>query len=115
MTYYTEKLMKDNRKYKKFIEDFQLGVNLFPKKDIKQLLKNTKIEVQSPIQEKFCLNQSVWDPKKSALPDFKHSFNLRDHCFKKMNSDLKKRKNSKMLSKVSPIQLDKRFSGSGLK
>jgi hypothetical protein len=116
MTYYTERLMQENRKYKKFIEDFQLGVNLFPKKgDSKQLLKRMENEIQSPIQEKWGLNQSVWDPKKSALPDFKHSFNLRDHCFKKVNSDVKKRKKSKIFMKASPIQLNKRFSGSGKK
>ena len=110
MTYYTEKLMRENRKFKKFIEDFQLGVNLFPEQNglARQLAFSVKGErPQSPGTDKLALNKSVWDTRKSGTPfvDNKRSFHFKENCFKKVNSDAKVRKNAnRALDKTSPVQ-----------
>lgn len=99
MTYFTEKLMRENQKYSKFIEDFQLGVNLFPEPQSK---------LRSPDQENQKLNQSVWDPKKSSKPDFKCSFNLQDRHFKKGLPEAKMSAGPDPFQKVSLMQFNKK-------
>ena len=104
MTYYTENLLQENRKQKKFIEDFQLGVNLFPEK--KSTDKNFGFSVneklvQSPNHDKIILNKSVWDiQQKSTKPSFKGSFKMKENCFKKVNSDAKVRKVNVFAEKI---------------
>ena len=105
MTYFTENLMQENRKYKKFIEDFQLGVNLFPgNNSSKQLMLSMKESTQSPGPNKLTLNKSVWDPRKPAIPESKHSFYFKENCFKKINSDAKTRKSKALIEKSTTIQ-----------
>lgn len=101
--------MRENRKFKKFIEDFQLGVNLFPEQNslTRQLAAlSLKERPQSPNNEKLGLNKSVWDTRKSGAPfvDNKRSFHYKENCFKKVNSDAKVRKKVTGLDKTSPIQ-----------
>jgi hypothetical protein len=114
MTYYTERLMQENRKYKKFIEDFQLGVNLFPlEKNVSKLKGSMREEVQSPLMDKMGLNMSVWNPAKNNLPNFRESPKAPDNCFKKINSDNKK-KSKKNFYQISQFEKDKRFSGGNI-
>ena len=114
MTYFTEKLMQENKKYKKFIEDFQLGVNLFPQeKNIKKLKGSMREEVENPLMDKMGLNMSVWNPSKNNFPNFKHSFHVPDNCFKK--GSLTSTPNVQQgFTLASPIQINKRLSRENL-
>lgn len=112
MTYYTENLLQENKKYKKFIEDFQLGVNLFQSKNSQGSFTSSMKEIiQNSCKEKQILNMSNWDQNKHMLPNRKNSFPYKENCFKKINS--KKSKNSKnpiLIDFGSPIVPNNRFS-----
>ena len=113
MTYYTEKLMKENKKFKKFIEDFQLGVNLFPnKKYLKHLTASVKQDIQTPLNKNVELNMSFWDPKKSKTPIVKNSFNLKKDILKKMKSDEKQKKSDIDYDNGLGYQVNKQLSDS---
>lgn len=104
MTYFTEKLMRENQKNSKFIEDFQLGVNLFPE---------APGRTGHAGNEQRGLNQSVWDLRKQPKPNFKSSFNLQDRCFKKGNPEAKISSGSSAFQMVSPGHLNKKLSKFG--
>jgi len=90
MTYYTEGLLQENKRYKKFIEDFQLGVNLFKSGSNGQFTCSMKEIVPNQINEqKAILNKSLWD-KKQLMPNRKNSFPFKENCFKKLNAKNRK-------------------------
>jgi hypothetical protein len=104
MTYYTENLLQENKKQKKFIEDFQLGVNLFPDKGLHEQNSGYSMKEQllaSPTHDKIILNKSVWDlQQKPSKQSFKGSFKMKENCFKKVNSDVKGRKVNLFAEKI---------------
>lgn len=108
MTYYTESLLQENRKYKKFIEDFQLGVNLFKDNSTSQFTSSMKEIISNSKLDKNQLNKSLWEKKKQILPNRKKSFPYKENCFKKMNS--KTKKNPVLIDFGSPIMQNNRFS-----
>ena len=106
MTYFTENLMQENRKYKQFIEDFQLGVDLYPEtNNTKQFVLNMKDQNELDVPDKLSLNKSVWNPRKPRIPDSKHSFNFKENCFKKVNIDTRTRKSQALKGKPSTFHL----------
>lgn len=107
MTYYTENLLQENRKYKKFIEDFQLGVNLFKDTSSTQFTSSMKEIIPNSKLDKNQLNKSLWE-KKQILPNRKKSFPYKENCFKKMNS--KNKKNPVLIDFGSPVVQNNRFS-----
>lgn len=109
MTYYTENLMQENKKYKKFIEDFQLGVNLFQQKNSQiPFTSSMKEIIQNSFNEQQILNKSNWDQKKHLLPNRKNSFPYKENCFKKLNS--KNFKNPVLIDFGSPVIPNNRLS-----
>ena len=105
MTYYTEALLQENKRYKKFYEDFQLGVNLY-KDNSGQFTCSMKEIVPSQVKEK-ALNKSLWE-KKQILPNRKNSFPFKENCFKKLNA--KSKKKHVLIDFGSPIVQNNRFS-----
>ena len=109
MTYYTENLMQENKKYKKFIEDFQLGVNLYQQNESgNQFTSSMKEIIQNSFNDKKTLNKSLWDQKKQIIPNRKNSFPYKENCFKKINT--KQSKNPILIDFGSPIVQNNRFS-----
>lgn len=106
MTYYTENLLRKNQRYKKFIEDFQLGMNFFQENPSGQFTSSMKELAQPPAESKG-LNKSAWD-KKELLPNRKNSFPYKENCFKKLNA--KQQKAPVLIDFESPMVQNNRFS-----
>ena len=106
MTYYTEGLLQENKRYKKFIEDFQLGVNLY-KDNSGGFTCSMKEIVASGGQEQKGLNKSLWE-KKQVIPNRKNSFPFKENCFKKLNA--KSKKGHVLIDFGSPVIQNNRFS-----
>ena len=83
MTYYTESLLQENRKYKKFIEDFQLGVNLFKDNSTSQFTSSMKEIISNSKLDKNQLNKSLWEKKKQICQIEKSHFLIKKIVLKK--------------------------------
>ena len=105
MTYYTENLLRKNKRYKKFIEDFQLGMNFFQENGPNGFTSSMK-ELVNPNDLKN-LNKSTWE-KKEGLPNRKNSFPYKENCLKKLNA--KSKKSPVLVDFESPIMQNNRFS-----
>lgn len=107
MTYYTENLLRKNQRYKKFIEDFQLGMNFFQENGSSPFTSSMKELVQNAPPDQKGLNKSAWE-KKDLMPNRKNSFPYKENCFKKLNA--KSQKSPVLIDFESPIVPNNRFS-----